>query len=258
MDTATLKKWSGEVIRFLFPDVCMLCGRILSPGDNCGPETKKLQICTHCLTQFPVRLPEDRLFPCLSDPYDSDPIPEFAVWALFHYEMPVTKLLRNLKFQNWIYAGKLLGDLLAREFPKDIPGAWDAVIPIPLSEKRKRERGYNQAAVLGAALAEKLEIPLMEETLVRTRHTHRQSRYQDPAERSENVKSAFAVEDGWDIEGWNVLLVDDILTTGATLHEAARMLCAAGASCVLGVVAATHREKENGEGQSPLTETMKF
>ena len=160
--------------------------------------------------------------------------------------MPVTKLLRNLKFQSWLYAGKLLGHLIAREFPDDLPVRWDAVIPVPLSRQRMRKRGYNQASVLGAELAEKLGIPLLEEALVRTRNTHQQSRYSDPVQRSENVESAFAVEEAWDIKGWNILLVDDILTTGATLHEAARVLYEAGASCVTGVVAATHRGKEDG------------
>ena len=222
----------------------MLCGRVLVPGDNCGVETKKLQICSQCLCRISVRPDDERFFPCLSDPYEDDPIPEFAVWALLRYEMPVTKLLRNLKFQSWLYAGKLLGHLIAREFPKDIPVRWDAVIPVPLSEKRMRERGYNQALVLGEELAESLGIPLVEGALIRTRHTHRQSRFTEPFQRSENVRSAFAVGETWDIRGWNILLVDDILTTGATLHEAAKVLYDAGASCVQGVVAATHREKE--------------
>ena len=82
MRRESLKSWSVTVLHFLFPEVCMLCGRVLVPGDNCGGETKKLQICSQCLCRISVRPDDERFFPCLSDPYEDDPIPEFAVWAL--------------------------------------------------------------------------------------------------------------------------------------------------------------------------------
>ncbi len=220
----------------------MICGSVLIEGRNCGKTTGKLQVCTSCLSTFPVRDSSERWFPCLSDPYEQDPIPDFSVWALFHYDAPVTTLLRSMKFNSKIYCGTLIGELIGREFPKDIPFQWDAVVPIPLSEKRMEKRGFNQAEVLAQGLAKHLNLPICNNVIRRTRHTHQQSRFTEPSERSENVKGAFAIGEDWDISGWNILLVDDILTTGSTMHEAARILLENGACRVFGVVAATHRE----------------
>lgn len=246
MENSALTRAVNTTIRFLFPDICMLCGRVLVEGDNCGRTTGKLQICPSCLSALPVRSSSERWFPCLSDPYEQDPIPDFAVWALFHYEEPVTTLLRRMKFNSKIFCGNLIGELLGREFPTDLPFEWDAIIPIPLSEKRLRTRGFNQSEILAGGLAKHLNIAVCNNVLSRTRHTHQQSRFTKPQERAENVKGAFAVGEEWDISGWNILLVDDILTTGSTLHEAAATLFQAGASRVFGAVAATHREKEKG------------
>lgn len=232
-------------VHFLFPSVCMLCGRVLVKGRNCGEELLKLQVCSSCLSQFPVRLSTERWFPCLSDPFEEDPIPDMSVWALFHYETPVSTLLRRMKFHSKKYCGSLIGELIGREFPTEVPFRWDAVIPVPLSEKRREERGFNQAEVLAKGLSEHLDVPLCNNVIRKIRHTKQQSRFTEPAQRTGNVKGAFAVDEKWDITGWNILLVDDILTTGATMHEAAKILYENGACRVFGAVAATHRE--NGE-----------
>ena len=169
MEKSALTRAVNTTIRFLFPDICMLCGRVLVEGDNCGRTTGKLQICPSCLSALPVRSSSERWFPCLSDPYEQDPIPDFAVWALFHYEEPVTTLLRRMKFNSKIFCGNLIGELLGREFPTDLPFEWDAIIPIPLSEKRLRTRGFNQSEILAGGLAKHLNIAVCNNVLSRTR-----------------------------------------------------------------------------------------
>lgn len=229
-------------VHFLFPNVCMICGRVLVEGKNCGEKMLELQICSSCLSAFPVRPSSERWFPCLSDPYEGDPIPDLPVWALFHYEAPVTTLLRRMKFHSKKYCGVMIGELMGMEFPSDMPFQWDAVIPLPLSGKRMEQRGFNQADVLAKGLSEHLGVHLCNNVIRKIRHTKQQSRFTEPSHRAENVKGAFAVDENWDITGWNILLVDDILTTGATMHEAAKILIENGASRVIGAVAATHRE----------------
>ncbi len=242
MINKTLRNAANAALSFLFPEVCINCGRVLVERDNCGKRTRELQICTSCLCKLPVRVENERWFPCLSEPYEEDPIPDFSVWALFHYEMPVTLLVKRLKFFSEIYCGQLLADLMGREFPKNTPVKWDAVVPVPLSEKRLRKRGYNQAEVLAKGISNHLRIPLCNNVIRKVRHTNQQSRYKEPEERRKNVEGAYAIEESWDITGWNILLVDDILTTGSTLHEAAKVLFENGAATVVGVVCATHRE----------------
>ena len=241
METTSVRSLLGTTLRFFFPNVCMVCGKVLSSGHNCSTKTKDLQICNSCLSKLPVRRSSERWFPCLSDPYEGDPVPDLFAWALFHYEMPVTSILKDLKFRSRRFGGELISELMGMEFPKDLPVKWDAVVPVPLSEKRMETRGFNQAEVLAEGLCRHLDIPLCNNVIQRTRHTHQQSRFTEPAERQENVKGAFAVDPEWDITGWNILLVDDILTTGSTLHEAARILKESGAAEILCVVSATHR-----------------
>ena len=245
METKSWRKLLHEAVHFLVPDVCMICGRVLVDGQNSHPETRSWGVCLSCMSTMPVRVCRERWFPCLSDPYDSDPIKDFRVWVLMLYERPVTGLLRRLKFNSSRYCGDFLGTLMGQELKHDLDFPADAVIPVPLSATRKKARGYNQAAVLGEKIAESLDIPLLEEVLVRVRHTRAQSHLSGPYARIKNLDGAFAVEKDWDITGWTILLVDDILTTGSTLHEAARVLYAQGAGSVVGLVAASHRLFKN-------------
>ncbi len=229
-------------MHFCFPPTCIVCRRVLVEDVNCNTYLQELGLCRSCLSMLPLRLEEERWHPCLSDPYEEDPVSDFRVWVMFHYDQAIPGLLRRLKFSRAPYCGHALGSLMARELPEDLPFRPNAVIPIPLSAKRLQQRGYNQAAVLGAKIAQRLSVPLLENVLVRTRHTKQQSRYIDPRLREENVEGAFAVAEDWDIRGWNVLVVDDILTSGATLHEAARVLRQNQAATIAGAVCASHRQ----------------
>lgn len=106
------------------------------------------------------------------------------------------------------------------------------IMPVPLSSDRLRERGFNQAAVLAAALARLARLPLDEESLVRTSHTARHRAGMDERARRESVEGAFAVRRPRLVEGERVLLVDDVYTTGATVSACAATLTAAGAHSV--------------------------
>jgi ComF family protein len=119
---------------------------------------------------------------------------------------------------------------LGNRFTKIQPD-FDYLIPVPLHPKRLRERGFNQALLLSRALegipVEKTRARLLK----RVRHTHPQVRL-DPEERRQNVRGAFKVEDRGMVLGKNLLIVDDVFTTGATVNECARVLKEAGAERV--------------------------
>ncbi|MCI0530453.1 MAG: hypothetical protein L0Y74_00660 [candidate division Zixibacteria bacterium] len=108
---------------------------------------------------------------------------------------------------------------------------FDSVIPVPLHPARKRERGFNQSDVIGEELSCFFGANLLTRNLIRRRNTKDQTRL-DAAQRKNNVSNAFKVIAKYEIQGKNILLVDDVITTGATLSECARVLKESGAGCV--------------------------
>lgn len=153
------------------------------------------------------------------------PPPLDAVVAAFDYGFPVDRLLPRFKFHRDLAAGALLGRALAAattQRPRP-----DALVPVPLHRVRLRERGYDQALELAHMLARHHALPLRAELLQRVRATAPQSRL-DARARARNLRGAFVVPPGRPVPA-HVVLVDDVLTTGATLHAAARALRRAGA-----------------------------
>jgi ComF family protein len=110
--------------------------------------------------------------------------------------------------------------------------ASDTIIPIPLHSSRKRERGFNQASVIGGTLARISGLPVDESVLVRPKQTERHRAGMDFFDRSKSISGAFKIASSTSLDGQRVLLVDDLCTTGSTLSEAARILLDAGASRV--------------------------
>jgi ComF family protein len=161
---------------------------------------------------------------------DSPP-PLAHIVAPFLYAPPLDRWLPRFKFHRDMAAGRLLAQLMF-EACAAAPRP-DAVVPVPLHRKRLRARGYDQALELAKPLARALALPLRADLLRRTRATAAQSSLQ-AAERSRNLVDAFAIPPLRRDESLpsHIVLVDDVMTTGATLHAAARTLLAAGATRV--------------------------
>lgn len=151
------------------------------------------------------------------------PPPFAASRAALVYGFPVDQLLPRFKFHGDLAAGRLLSQLMAQAFA-DAPRP-QALVPVPLHPSRLRQRGYDQALELARPLARALGLPLRAEALRRVRATSPQSEL-DAASRQHNVRSAFFARPGA-LPG-HVALVDDVMTTGATLAECARALQRAG------------------------------
>ncbi len=151
-----------------------------------------------------------------------------GVHCLYQHRGAVRKALYRVKFRRQRALALELGGLMAAWQP---PWPVDMVVPVPLHAARQAERGFNQAALLARPLAERLHLPLSSEVLVRPRATSRQHS-QTTESRHDNVRHAFEARD---VAGRTVLLVDDIMTTGATLDACAHALRRAGARTVYAV-----------------------
>lgn len=226
----------------LFPPVCVFCGHVLLTEKDAAAAffSEKLQICRSCLAILPLRFPGERRISCLSNPYEGDPVPDMQVLVPFRYEDPIVQALRAIKFHDAPYIGISLSFFMGEALLAE-ESIFDAVIPIPLSSRRRKKRGYNQAELLAEPLAKRMNVPYIPSFLIRTRHTKQQSRFSDPVLRSANICDAFTVPDNFDLDGLSILLVDDVTTTGSTLHEAAMTLYRKGAGYVAGIAAASGR-----------------
>jgi ComF family protein len=145
----------------------------------------------------------------------------------------IKDLIHAFKYKNKDYLGAILGKLMI-EFIKEynLPINFiDLIVPIPLHKSRLREREFNQAEILSRGVGLEFNKEILRDAFIRQRMTKTQTELQ-PNERVRNVKDSFLVLDNKFIEGKNILLVDDVLTTGATSSEAARTLKNAGAGVV--------------------------
>jgi ComF family protein len=226
MDAFRVDRWLAWLGRAILVPRCLLCRE---------PGLRGRDLCTSCAGSLPSNrsaclrcaqpLPEPSVCcgQCLQHP---PPLTE--VHAAFVYGFPLDRLLPRFKFHGDLPAGRLLSQLMAEALaPMPRP---EALVPVPLHRARLRTRGYDQALELARPLARSLRVPLLDEVLARVSNTRPQSEL-DAVARQRNLRHAFSVTPGLALPA-HVALVDDVMTTGATLHAAARVLQRAGVARV--------------------------
>lgn len=194
------------------PDLCVDC-HVLLPINHMA--------CRRCA--IPLQTTTQGLLcgACLRRPPAQD-----AGWCAFHYAWPVAHFVRSLKYGQSLAQARVLGTLLGDHLRTHRSGDWpDCIVPVPLSAQRYRERGYNQAIELGRFVADSLQLPLRTELVMRTRHTIEQSGL-DRRARRRNLRHAFAVN-ATNLPD-HIALLDDVITTGSTVNEIARLLKKSG------------------------------
>jgi ComF family protein len=226
-----LNKLKGIALDLLFPRWCIGCGR---EGDF---------LCPACLKSLPRISPP--LCPRCGRPQSRDTLcPGCAGWQAeidgirspFRFDGVIRQAIHELKYRNLRAVAGLFARLL-NDYLTANPVPAEVVAAVPLHPKRLRERGYNQSYLLARELAKLSRLPLVEDCLIRERHSLPQARTATASERRTNVANAFACRDRR-LEGKQVLLIDDVSTSGATLDACARALKKAGATTVWGLALA--------------------
>lgn len=206
-----------SLVNLLFPRVCAACGDILLEGED--------SVCTTCRFLLPKTGYENNPDNPLAQMFYGQ-MPFNAVMAEFFFSKTgkVQHLIHGLKYhhcrENGIFLGQEIGKSLLKA--PDYQGI-DFIIPIPLHPKKEKLRGYNQSLVIAEGIHEIMNVPIAEKSLVRSVFTNTQTK-KSREERYQNVKDIFELKKPEQLQGKHVLLVDDVLTTGATLMSAGKAL----------------------------------
>lgn len=211
---------------------CIACGDDL-------PEVREIEVCDKCMREFefisenqccrscgaPVVGEAKFCFNC------KDNTREFDVGrSVFVYDGQIEKLIAGLKFNNKPYLSRTLGKFLAKLYEET---GWevDLVVPVPMTAARKKWRGYNQAELLAEEFCATTGLPINTESLIKIKDTDEQKEL-SMQDRQKNIRDAFGVSDKYAIKGKNILIIDDVMTTGATASACAGALKKAHANRV--------------------------
>ena len=232
-----MRAWALAALDLVFPALCPVCEATLAAGRRdplCGACWRAIRrlgppACERCGLPLPTFEPAPGPAGLCGGCLGERPAWDWAR-AAAEYEGVARDALHAFKFHGKRALARPLGALLLEEWGPWLAAAGiDALVPVPLARGRERERGFNQAALVAERLAAGLGVPLRPRWLVRARATQPQTDL-GAAERRANVRGAFAADTA--VTGRHVALVDDVLTTGATAAECARILKAAGAARV--------------------------
>jgi ComF family protein len=233
----SLQRAGGALLDLLLPAACAICGRPRAAHERelvCGACWLRAQElprprCDRCGHPHNLARPSA---PCVFCPL----LPPYVRAARSAYALPggsAESIVHAFKYDGWHALGVAMARRMATlRFPSDVERERAGIVPVPLAVSRRRERGYNQSEVLAVGLARLWNLPLRTELLARTRATATQTRL-TPGERQRNVANAFrSLADRGSLRGLHLILVDDVVTTAATLNACAAALHDGGARIV--------------------------
>lgn len=215
--TLLIKDWLYSFISLLFPRCCVVCGRSLAKGEEC--------ICAMCNINLPrtnYHLQKDNQVEQLF--WGKIPLERATSFFFYRKGSDFRQILHQLKYGGQKEIGAIMGRYMASELSASgfFQGI-DVIIPVPLHKRKQRIRGYNQSEWIARGISAVTGICIDTEVIVRQKHTETQTR-KSAFERWENVDGIFALHHADSLKGKHVLVVDDVLTTGATTVACASRL----------------------------------
>lgn len=205
-------KWISDLLDLIFPRHCIVCGETLSPQEK--------DICLNCLYQLPRiekihRNEIEKIF------WGSIDIERASSYIYYRKGAHYNRILHAIKYKNRPEIGIRLAMMAAEELKESgFFDGIDAIVPLPLSKKKKRQRHYNQCDFIAEGLSKATDIPVLKNSITRTIANETQT-HKNRNERWKNVEGIFSLTNPKSIEGKHILLIDDILTTGATITNCA-------------------------------------
>lgn len=210
-------KWISDLLDLIFPRYCAVCGDMLSATEK--------DLCIKCLCDMPLvedihKTEIEKLF------WGIVPVERATSYIYYRKGSPYNNLLHSIKYKNHPetatnIAGMAATELLGQGFFDGI----DAIVPLPLSKKKERSRGYNQSDYIAKGLSQKSGIPVLRGCITRIVANETQT-HKNRDERWKNVEGIFTVNTPEALAGKHILIVDDVLTTGATVASCAKCITA--------------------------------
>lgn len=211
-----------QLVDLLAPRLCTVCGRRLS--------LTELALCVSCDMHLPRTDFQHHAHDNIMARRFWGIIPVEQAAALFYYEADsnVTNIIYDLKYHDHPETGDEMGQRMAAEFRESgFFDGIDAIVPVPLAKKRQWQRGYNQSLHIAKGISRATGLPILDKAVRRTKFVKSQTQI-NHWERQENVERVFKLEAPEAVRGRHILLVDDVVTTGATMAACARELLKAG------------------------------
>lgn len=207
----------ANFMSLVYPNLCQLCGRSLFRGER--------SICLKCHHHLPkARFAEDASNPAAQVFWGRVPLKVVVTAFLYNKGNAVQQLIHAFKYRGVREIGILLGEELGNEILKSNYGDnIDMIIPVPLHPKKQKKRGFNQSEIIARGVASVVDAELNTSTLYRKAFSSTQTR-KTKYQRWENVENIFGIKNSDEIKNKHILLIDDVITTGATMEACAQVL----------------------------------
>ena len=223
-------KFLSSLKDFFLPRFCPSCNLMLNTEDTV--------VCKTCIDKIKFAT-NDRIVYEFNKKYrDKKLLSGFTSLYIFEKDKELQHIIHNLKYNQRFLIGQFLGEMIAL-YKKDVFNSWQigSIVPVPLHSLKKAERGYNQSLFIAKGIGGRLSVKVNNVSVKRKKNTLTQTKM-NLVEREKNMTGAFALKYRRKLTGKNILLVDDVITTGATTNECARVLLEGGAAKIFAVSAA--------------------